>query len=630
MPPYQNAIDPPYHVAMGLYAELRKRKVFQVAAGYLAVAWLLLQVTATILPAFDLPVWTLRLVILLFALGFPIAVLMAWTLELTPEGVKLDVSASGSKRMLTLAVVLIAVALGWFFRDQLHPTLPAAQPVAHATVMNAASPQPKPDERSIAVLPLVNASDDPEQQFFADGLSENLIDTLSRFDGLKVIGRMSSFQFHDGKGDSASIGHKLGVAYLLSGSVQHAGEVVRISASLIKAADGSTLWAEHYDRPYKNLFALQDEIAHAVTGALRVKLLSPETAAQQDDRPLSGNMEAYNAYLQGRKIERDDGFGFKANQAFARAVQLDPSYAAAWAHLSGTWTGIAQYWDNDPSVAREHLLQARHAVDKALQLAPDLGIAYVDRAWVLAAEGSDARNVLNDCHRALQLAENNGAVLFGCSWLMARYGNLREAIRLREHLLSVEPLIADNYPQYALMLMSVGRLNEAERFERAGEALGQTDPYGRILLALLNSDVDAATAIAAQTPADPRSFYTALAAQAGSDRVAADEALAALLADSAYTQKNPYQVAQVYALRGDADNTLQWLERTWAMPRRMSQVRQYLLNDPLILRFRDDPRLIAYCKKIGLPAPTETDALNIDQIRGQSASAHPPRSPSTR
>ena len=156
--------------------------------------------------------------------------------------------------------------------------------------------------------------------------------------------------------------------------------VVRVSASLIKAVDGSTLWAEHYDRPYKNLFALQDEIAHAVTGALRVKLLSSEAAARQDDRPLSGNMDAYNTYLQGLKIEREDGFGLNANQAFARAVQFDPGYAAAWAHLAGTWTGIAQFWDGDPALARDHLRKARLAVDKALQLAPDLGIAYVDRA----------------------------------------------------------------------------------------------------------------------------------------------------------------------------------------------------------------------------------------------------------
>jgi serine/threonine-protein kinase len=229
---------------MSFLAELRKRKVFQVALGYLAVAWLLVQVTATILPAFELPAWALRFVVLLFALGFPIAVLMAWALELTPEGVKLDVETPGGKRMLGIAVVLTAAALGWFFRGHLSPARPVAQPVAVAAAA-AAPVHPAVDERSIAVLPLVNASNDPNQQFFSDGLSENLIDTLSRFDGLKVIGRTSAFQFRNSKDDSATIGSKLGVTYLLSGSVQRAVGVVRISASLIKAADGST-------RPWKN------------------------------------------------------------------------------------------------------------------------------------------------------------------------------------------------------------------------------------------------------------------------------------------------------------------------------------------------------------------------------------------
>ena len=163
---------------MSFLAELRRRKVFQVAIGYLAVAWLLVQVTATILPAFDLPVWALRLIILLFALGFPIAVLMAWALELTPEGVKLDVSTSGRNRMLVIAAALMAVAVGWFFLGRVPPAQHAGS-TAQAAAASTAPTRPNVVEHSIAVLPLVNASNDPEQQFFSDGLSENLIDTLS-------------------------------------------------------------------------------------------------------------------------------------------------------------------------------------------------------------------------------------------------------------------------------------------------------------------------------------------------------------------------------------------------------------------------------------------------------------------
>jgi len=614
---------------MAFLSELRRRKVFQVAIGYLAVAWLLVQVTATILPAFDLPVWALRLVVLLFALGFPIAVLMAWALELTPEGVKLDVSTSGGKRMLAITAALAVIALGWFFRGHL---LPPRQHVALAATAGAASARMMAEERSIAVLPLVNASKDPEQQFFSDGLSENLIDTLSRFDGLKVIGRTSSFQLRDSKDDSATIGHKLDVSYLLSGSVQRAAGIVRISASLIKAADGSTLWAQHYDRPYKNLFALQDEIAQAVANALQVKLLSPEAAAEQDDRPPSGNIEAYNAYLQGLKVERDDGFGYKANQAFAKAVQLDPGYAAAWAHLSGTWTGLAQYWDDDPEAAREHLRKAGLAVDKALQLAPELGIAHVDRAWFLAAGGSDYREVLAECRRSVQLTPDSGMVLFGCSWLLARYGQLGEAIGLRERLLSVEPLVADNYPPHAEMLMAAGRLDEAEKLLSIADGLSRPSPYEHLVAAMLRGDANAAMRIATQASGDQRDLYIALAAQVEPDRAAADAALTTVLQDKALAaggetpwRSRSYRIAQIYALRGDAGNAMQWLERTRAKPKRgsITLLRQQLLYDPFLLRLRDDPRFIAFCKKIGLPPPSESEALSIDQIRALPSNRQP-------
>jgi len=589
---------------MAFIAELRRRKVLQVAIGYLAVAWLLVQVTATILPAFGLPGWALRFIVLLFSLGFPIALLMAWTLELTPDGVKLDISEIGSKRMLAVAVVLALLALGWYFRE-------AMLPRPQATAQTPEPTAPVRNGQSIAVLPLVNASKDPEQQFFSDGLSENLIDTLSHFDGLKVIGRMSSFQFRDDKGDSAAIGRKLGVAYLLNGSVQRAGDVVRISASLIKAADGSTLWAQHYDRPYKNLFALQDEIAQAVADALQVKLLSPEAAAQQDDRPPSGNLEAYNAYLHGLKYWHDEDFP-KAAGYMAKAVQLDPDYAMAWAHLSGSWSTVATFRNEAPAVAREHMRLSRLAADKALQLAPGLGAAHAARAY-LQFYGFDHRGALAECRRAVQLAPDDATVLNGCGFVLAGIGRLGEAIRLREHLLSIEPLYSVNDFIYAELLMATGRLDEAEKHLRIYEGLSQPTPYGYMVVAMLRGDADVAMNIATQVPADNRDLYMALAAQIGPDRATADTALATVLQDKALGPvgwgSRSYRIAQIYALRGDAGHAVEWLEHA-SVPDHL-----FMLADPLILHLRDDPRFIAFCKKVGLPPPSESDALSIDQIR---------------
>ena len=593
---------------MAFIAELRRRKVLQVAIGYLAVAWLLVQVTATILPAFDLPVWALRFVVLLFALGFPIAVLMAWALELTPEGVRLDVGTSAGKGMLAIAALFMAIALGWFFRGQMHP----AQHVAQSAVAGTVSPQPKVDERSIAVLPLVNASNDPEQQFFSDGLSENLIDTLSRFDGLKVIGRMSSFRFRDDKGDSAAIGATLGAAYLLGGSVQRAGDLVRISASLVKAADGSTLWAEHYDRPYKNLFALQDEIAQAVAGALQVKLLSPEAAAAQDDRPPGGNIEAYNAYLHGMKYWHGQEFP-EAAEYMAKAVQLDPAYAVAWARLSESLSTVATFWDDEPpELAREQLRKAHLAVDKAMQLAPGLGPVHTARAALLFYS-FDHRGAAAECRRAVKLAPEDGMALNSCGFVLGGIGKLDEAIRLREHLLSIEPLYNVNYFDYARLLLAAGRLDEAEKYLRIAEGLSQPYVYGHMVVAILRGNADAAMNIATQVSADKRGLYMALAAQVGPDRAAADTALATALQGMASTESYSYRIAQIYALRGDAGHAVEWLERAKA-PDLL-----FMLTDPLILRLRDDPRFIAFCRKIGLPPPSESEALDIDRIRALSS-----------
>jgi TolB-like protein/Tfp pilus assembly protein PilF len=595
---------------MSFLAELRRRKVFQVAIGYLAVAWLLVQVTATILPAFDLPVWALRFIVLLFALGFPVAVLMAWALELTPEGVKLDVTTSGGKSMLAIAAVLMAVALGWFFRGQMHP----AQPVVPTAVVGTVSPQPKVVERSIAVLPLVNASNDPGQQFFSDGLSESLIDALSRFDGLKVIGRMSSFQFRGDKGDSAAVGAKLGAAYLLSGSVQHAGDLVRISASLVKAADGSTLWAEHYDRPYKDLFKLQDEITNAVAGALQAKLLSPEAAARQDDRPPSGNIEAYNAYLQGLKHWHDEEFS-KAAESMTQAVQLDPGYAMAWAQLSGSWSTVSTFWDKSPEAASEHMRIARLAADKALQLAPELGPAHAALAY-LKVYHLDHQGALTGCRRAVQLAPKDGTVLNGCGYVFAQVGKLGEAIPLRARLLSTEPLYTINYLQYAKLLMMAGRLDEAEEYLRTAESLPQTNPawhekivFSRMVAAMMRGEAKAAMDIAAEMPAQDRGLYTALAAQAGPDRTTADAALANVLSTKDQANADPYTIAQIYALRDDAGHAMEWLQRA------STGDIIFLPTDPFILNLRDDPRFIAFCRKAGLPPPGEVETLSFDQIR---------------
>ncbi len=474
----------------------------------------------------------------------------------------------------------------------------------------------KSGEQSIAVMPLVNVGGDPEQQFFADGLSQNLIELLSKFDGLNVIGRISSFQFRNSQADSRTIGAKLGVAYLVSGSVQRAGDTVRIHAELVSTADGRTMWTSRYDRPYKELFALQDEIAMAISNALHSKLFSTRHATSQDDRPPSGSIDAYNAYLQGlQKFYQQDLD--KAAEYQETATRLDPDYAAAWAQLSVSWTSHGQFGSSGVD-AKEYFRKSRAAVDRALSLRPDLGLAHGALAHLLLAADFDWRNAVIEFRRGVQLAPDNGQNHGGLSRALAATGKLREAIDQREHFISMEPLFAGNYFLVSDLLVAAGRLDEAEKSVHIGAEL-QPRPFANnqlIFISILRGDVKTALSIAAQQPQPQwRAFYLALAAQAGPDRDAADAALANLTEGRVWAEAQPYQIAQIHALRGDGEKTVQWLERAWTL---RDPELHHLLYDPIILHFRDDPRFDAFCTKIGLPPPKDSEALSIDQIRAAS------------
>lgn len=598
-----------------LLSELKRRNVLRAAALYVGTVWLLAQVITQLGPVFDTPGWVARWFLAAAAVGFPFWVALAWFYELTPDGLKRErevapgdsiMQATGRKLdraiIAVLSVAVVLLLTNTFMRHEAANSADAASAVPGT---------------SIAVLPLVNASGAQDQRYFSDGLSEALIIALSQFQGLKVVGRNSSFQFRDTKDDSAAIGRKLGVAHLLEGSVQHAGDLVRVSIELIRAGDGSTVWSQRYDRPYKDLFALQDDITQAVAGALHAKLLASGAAAKQTDRPPSGDIDAYNAYLQGLKYWHDERFA-KAAEYMTQAVQFDPGYAMAWAQLSGSWSTVAAFHE-PPALAGEHMRIARLAADKALQLAPELGPAHAALAY-LKVYHFDHQDALTGCRRAVQLAPKDGTVLNGCGYVFAQVGKLGEAIQLRARLLSTEPLYTINYLQYARLLMAAGRLDEAEKYLRTAESLPQTNPdwqqkiiHSRMADAMMRGDAKAAMDIAAEVSAKDRVLYTALAAQAGPDRAVADSAFANALARKDLADADPYLITQIYALRGDADHAMQWLQRV------SNGDLIFLPTDPLIMNLRDDPRFIAFCRKAGLPPPGEVETLSFDQIRAAVA-----------
>jgi TolB-like protein/Tfp pilus assembly protein PilF len=462
-----------------------------------------------------------------------------------------------------------------------------------------------PPAHSVAVLPLTNESGDAKEQYFSDGISEDLITALSQFPGLNVIGRTSSFQFRDSKEDSRSIGAKLGVAHLLEGSVRRSGDVVRVSAELINTADGIAQWSERYDRPYKDLFALQDEITRAVAGALRAKLLPGEHAAAQSERPPSGSLDAYNAFLQGQfyfsRITEADLR--KAIESFTQATELDPRYALAWSGLSRAWTNLSQQF-LEGAPAQEAYTKARAAADRALSLSPELAAAHLARGLVLLDADFDWRGAEAEFRRALGLAPNDGYAKFCLGGQLAIFGELERAIALTREALATEPLRANWYSWLANYLSGLNRLDEAERAIRRAIELQPGAAGFHQQLAIIEIQRGNAQAALAAAQQDPPGIWQdialALARQSGSDRSAADAALKTLIDKDAGGA--PYQIAQAYALRNDAKETFAWLDRAWSS--RDSGI-VYLLYDPFILRYKDDPRFAAFCKKVGLPTPAE-------------------------
>jgi TolB-like protein/Tfp pilus assembly protein PilF len=488
--------------------------------------------------------------------------------------------------LYTAIVAAMLLALGYFALERLRGSGPGAQGAT-----------------SIAVLPLTNESGDPDQRYFSDGLSENLITALSQVPGLKVIARNSSFQFRDTKDDTRTIGSKLGVVRLLEGSVQRVGDTVRIRAELINVADSSTIWSERYDRAYSDLFRLQDDITREVISVLKVKLLPAGSLPTQSDRPASGNLDAYNVWLQGNFYSARDTEGDlrHAIDLFRTATQLDPHYAVAWSSLSIASTGLAAEFLGGAAARQAHA-EGRTAADKALALAPDSARAHAARGLLLTRADLDWSGAEAEFKRAAQLTPNDAEVKFWLGLQLATVGKPERAVELTRQALATDPLRAYWFNWLALYLIGLNRNDEAEAAVHKAIELQPDAPRPRatrVVIEIVRGDVQAALDFAQQVPPGVQQDTSlALARQVGTDRAAADAALKTLIDRD--TDISSYQIAQVYALRHDADNAFVWLDRAW---NNRDVGVGFLLYDPFIGRYREDPRFAAFCRKVGLPVP---------------------------
>jgi serine/threonine-protein kinase len=439
------------------FNELKRRNVTRVGVMYLVFSWVLIQLSDIIFPMFSIPEWGGRLVVIMLAMGFPLALIFAWVFELTPEGVKLEknidrtqsVTHTTARKLDVITIILLVFALVVLGASNVanHDGEPRGDKEAPVESGTGADPAPQ----SIAVLPFVNMSDDPANEYFSDGLAEELLNDLARIDALRVAGRTSSFAFKGKDQDLRVIGEKLNVKNILEGSVRKVGNRVRITAQLINVNDGYHLWSGTYERELDDIFAIQQEISSAIVKALKITLSVDEQVDAHDKG--TTNAEAYSNYLRGlffwnRRTVPDF---MKAEEYLGKALGLDPDYAQAHAMLAMTYALIPDY---DGGTKADWYPRAQQAIDMALRLNPDLAEAYVARAHLREDWRHDWLGAEQDFKRAIEL---NPRYATAHQW----YGNLLqllrrddehlEQFRIAVELDSMSPIILNNYG-YALYL----------------------------------------------------------------------------------------------------------------------------------------------------------------------------------
>jgi TolB-like protein/Flp pilus assembly protein TadD len=414
---------------MNIFQELKRRNVFRVGIAYLLFAWVIIQVTDTVAPVMRLPEWTLALVTWFTIIGFPVALLFAWAFELTPDGIVRDKDVDHSQSitestgqkinhvvvgLLVIAVVFLVVQ-NYVLTDDPQPVADSVEPEDTDGVYN-----------SIGVLPFVNMSDDPSQEYFSDGISEELLNTLAKLKNLQVAARTSSFAFKGQNQDITNIGQQLNVDTVLEGSVRKSGNKLRITAQLIDVENGYHLWSETYDRELVDVFAVQDEITAAIVEAL---LLHFDTG---EDQELAAskvtNMSAYDAYLQGRHYfqSTDGAERSKALELFRAATEADPEFAPAWAARAVSILMNRENLFNEGVPRTEARILARSNIDKALAIDPLLAEAHVAEG-MLHEDDYRFEDALQSLEKAVEINPNLADAWTLRSRILGRFGRIREA-----------------------------------------------------------------------------------------------------------------------------------------------------------------------------------------------------------
>lgn len=461
---------------MSLFNELKRRNVFRMGIAYVVVAWVLLQVIDFTLDIISAPNWVMQVFFLAGVVGLPIVLIVAWVFEMTPEGIRLEseidrsqsVTQNTGHKLDRTIIVFLALAVVLLLAERFMAGEPTAAKVPAIAMEEAPITQEMAGAglRSIAVLPFVNMSSDPEQEYFSDGLSEELLNRLAKNDQLHVAARTSSFQFKGQNQDISDIGRQLKVGHVLEGSVRKAANRLRITAQLIEVDSGFHLWSETYEREINDIFAIQDDISLAITRALEAELGASSVAAGSQ---ATENLAAYQLYLEARYLlaKRGEDNLLRAGELFEQALKLDPGFSNAWSGLAfnyallpayGSAVSTQQAWD-----------KIKISANKAIQLDPDNAESYV--ALARGSIYKDYEVIRNYFKKAFELAPNNADVVNLYADFMTEIGDFQAAERLEQMAIELDPLAAVHYSDMAFVLYPLGRYEEGLGFGRTAASL---------------------------------------------------------------------------------------------------------------------------------------------------------------
>ena len=580
-----------------------------MGVAYIVVAWLVAQVLQLVFESFGTPDWVMKTVLVLLAMGLPLTLFFAWAFEMTPEGLKREhevdrsqsiTSQTGKKLNLTIFTVM-ALALAYFAFDKFviseRQNAVSTESVAETThiaasqvVTGAVTTEP---ENSIAVLPFINMSSDEEQEYFSDGLSEELLNLLAKIPELKVASRSSSFQFKGEKIDITEVAQKLKVAHVLEGSVRKAGSHVRITAQLIKADDGYHMWSETYDRSLDNIFAIQDEISAAVVAALKIELLGEAPKSEVV------NPEAYALWLRGRYLYTKWGKeNFElAIEAFRAALVIEPDYVEAWASLSIAYLTQTQsgYLDYDKGVAL-----ARDAIEKARAIDPNRPSVLARLAniqnqfdWNWAAAEATIQ-------KALELDPFESRVLNAAGTIAANLGRGEASLAYYQRILDQDPLDLISLYNKADALHRLGRLEDARLAYGKLLELNPEDwgSHTQVAIIMLQQGQAQEAWLELDLEVDPQQqeYGRILALSALGREAEAQQRLAVFIEQ--HQSWAAFPIASIYAWQGDIDTAFNWLEQAY---QQHSGLLSTILLEPLLAPLHDDPRWGDLLDRMNLP-----------------------------